>query len=191
MTVPELREKALALKDRLGTLVGKKWFVALVVLSCAYVASFAVLDRSAHYRRQVDFFGNSARSWVELGSFRFTPEGWEAFMGTLYHPVLFAIVSIPALLLAALAVSAAAVLLLGLLSAARERRVEEKRQRDLRAFELERQRIEADRRRPLVVGGAGGAAGGLAVRRLCAVCDSDVEGSGSGCPNCGASWLQS
>ena len=190
MTLPEARERALALKGRLGTLLGKGWFVVLVVFSCVYVLSYAVLERSAHYRRAVDFYGNSARSWVELGSLKFTPEGWQAFMGTAYHPVVFAVLAVPAILLSALAVSALAVLLLGLISSARDRRAEERRQRELRAFELDRQRIDADKRRPIVVGGAGGGGGG-AVRRLCAVCDSDVDGSGAGCPNCGASWVQS
>ncbi len=189
MTVPELRDRALALRGRLHGLVGKGWVLALVILSCLYVLSRPVLERSAQYRRQVDLYGNSSRSWVELGSMKFSPEGWQAFMGTVYHPVLFALLVIPAILLAAFVVAALAVLVLGFLSSAIEGRAEERRKREQRAHVLARERLEVEKRRPVMVGAAGG--GAATIRRLCGVCDSDVDGSGAGCPNCGAPWLQS
>ena len=189
MTVPDLQEKVVALRTRLTALGGRKWCVALVVISCAYVASYVVLEHSAAYRREVDFFSNSGRSWVQLGSMRFSPEGWQSFMGSVYHPALFVVLALPAALLGVLLLSAGLALILGAVASTMDRKSEERRQREQRAFQLDRERIEAEKRRPMVVGG-GAVVGPAAIRRLCAVCDSDVDGSGGGCPNCGAPWVQ-
>lgn len=190
MNASELRERALGVRGRLLSFLGRKWFLPLVVLSCLYVTAYIVLSTSAQYRRQVDFYGNGGKTWVELGSHRFTPDGWEAFMGSVFHPVLFWILALPALVVAALAASAVVVVVLGLVGSALDRQAEAKRRREQMQHELEKQRIEADRRRPTLfaVGSSGAAA--PSVRRLCSVCDSDVDGSGPGCPNCGAPWLQ-
>ncbi|MDA8117233.1 MAG: hypothetical protein M0000_07690 [Actinomycetota bacterium] len=173
MNGTELSERVETVHAWLRRLVRRFWFVGALVISVGYLGAWFVLQRSAHFHRQVDFFNQTGKSWVQLGAMRFTPERWDAFVGTVFHPVVFAIVALPAALASVLLLSALALSVLGYVTSKQEERAEARRRKEDQEFVLKRMEIRAGE-----------------AQRKCMVCGRKRENNAAVCPGCGAAYTE-
>lgn len=169
----ELSGKAETVRAWLRRLVGRFWFVGALVISLAYLGTWFVLQRSAHFHRQVDFFNQTGRSWVQLGAMRFTPEKWDAFVGTVFHPVVFAVLAVPAVLAGVLLLSTLALSVFGYVASKLEERAEARRRTEDHAFLLKRMEIQA-----------------VEAQRKCMICGRRRDSDAAVCPGCGAAYTE-
>jgi hypothetical protein len=169
----ELSGKAETVRAWLRRLTRRFWFVGALVISLAYLGTWFVLQRAAHFHRQVDFFNQTGKSWVQLGAMRFTPEKWDAFVGTVFHPIVFAILALPAAVSGVLLFSTMALSVFGYVASKQQERADARRRKEDQAFLLKRMEIQAGE-----------------AQRKCMTCGRTRESNAAVCPGCGAAYTE-
>lgn len=170
------------LAPRLKAVLRAKTLLALWALCALYWLAYVTISRSATYVQHASFWGQERAVSVKVGSLHVSADGYERFMGTVFHPVLLALTAAP-LVLAILLLLALAVLMVWAQSAAQKERQEQRE--DLAAAREHRRKMEeidAEKKKIHFVGSR--------FVGVCPSCGAAVNSETGKCPSCGASLAQ-
>lgn len=163
---------------RLKAILVLKTLLAVWALSALYWILYLGISKSAIYVQQSSFWGQERAASVRIGSLHFSVDGYERFMGTVFHPVLLKLAAIPLVVLVLLLISLAALVGWGHLQGEKAQQEEKAALAARREYELRQAAIKAEKEKVCLAGDK--------LVGKCQYCGREFSNSTGECPSCSA-----